>query len=210
MADSTHRPLAAVPDPPEIRLKERDDEALMTLVGAGRREAFAVLAGRYLSRLAGYCAKCTGSPRVGEELGQDVLLEVWTRRQAYRSSGRFRTWLFTLARNRCLNHLRSERRRSLWLRSSASLDPEAPGPAATLAPGQVDQLLAAERARHVRTALLGLSPKLREAVLLRFDQGLDYAEIARIVSAPEVTVRSRVFLGLKGLRAVLGDREEAE
>ncbi|HET9551523.1 MAG TPA: RNA polymerase sigma factor [Anaeromyxobacteraceae bacterium] len=181
----------------------------MTLAGADRRDAFTALAGRYLARLARYCAKCTGSPRAGEELAQDVLLEIWNQRHAYRSSGRFRTWLFTLARSRCLNHLRAERRRGLWL-----LRPRGPGdehhaPEAPLAPDQIDRLLAAEQARQVRQALLGLSTKLREAVLLRFDQGLDYAEIGRIVGAPEVTVRSRVFLALKQLRAAVGGREDS-
>jgi RNA polymerase sigma-70 factor, ECF subfamily len=206
MADSAPRRLVVVSAPLSPALEARDDEDLMTLTGSDRREAFAALASRYLPRVARYCAKCTGNPRVGEELAQEALLEVWTQRHAYRSKGQFRIWLFTLARNRCLNHMRSERRRDRWLPIGAGAG--LPGPEANLAPDQIDRLLAAERARQVRVALGDLGPKLREAVLLRFDQGLDYAEISRIVDAPEGTVRSRVFLALKQLRGALGREEE--
>jgi RNA polymerase sigma-70 factor (ECF subfamily) len=50
-------------------------------------------------------------------------------------------------------------------------------------------------------ALHQLPPKQKEAVLLRFDQGLDYEDIARILEAPVSTIRSRVFLGIRQLRA---------
>jgi RNA polymerase sigma-70 factor (ECF subfamily) len=70
---------------------------------------------------------------------------------------------------------------------------------------QLDRLIELERDRRVREAIFGLPVKLREAVLLRFDQGLGYAEIARILQRPEVTVRSRVFHALRRLRGVLGE-----
>jgi RNA polymerase sigma-70 factor (ECF subfamily) len=70
---------------------------------------------------------------------------------------------------------------------------------ATSSPLEV--LLEAERHRRMLAALHELPPKLKEAVLLRFDQGLDYPEIARILDAPESTIRSRVFLGIRQLRA---------
>jgi RNA polymerase sigma-70 factor (ECF subfamily) len=74
---------------------------------------------------------------------------------------------------------------------------------------QLDDLLERERQRLVRTALLALSPKLREAVLLRFDRGLDYAEIAGLAGHSEATVRSRVFLAIRRLREELAGSEES-
>jgi RNA polymerase sigma-70 factor (ECF subfamily) len=180
-------------------LADRDDEALMTLASGDQRAAFEVLVGRYLPRLTSYCAKFLGSARTGEEVAQDVLLEVWARRQRYRSRGKFQVFLFTLTRNRCLNHARDERRRRRWDVAGGG-ESAAVAAAAASSPDQLDLLLEEELRRHVRAALLELRPKLREAVLLRFDQGLEYPEIARIVGRPESTVRSRIFLALKRLR----------
>lgn len=192
------------PPSPATPIEARDDEALMVLAAGDHRRAFEVLAERHLRPLTGYCAKFFGSARIGEEVAQDALVAAWEQRLRYRP-GRFRVFLFTIARNRCLNRLREERRRLAW--SRPSLD-EAPLDAHGDRPDQLDALLEQERQRRTREALMTLAPKLREAVLLRFDQGLDYAEISRIVGRPEVTVRSRVFHALKRLRAALAEGEE--
>lgn len=181
-------------------LEERDDDALMALAAGDGRRAFEVLAGRHLPRLTRFCAKFLGSPRAGEEVAQDVLLEAWTRRASYRAEGRFRVFLLTIARARCLNRLRDDRRR--LARTPALHDaPGAEEPAGEA--GQLEGLLERERERQLRAALLALPERLREAVLLRFDQGLDYAEIARAAGCRESTARSHVFHALKKLRAAL-------
>jgi RNA polymerase sigma-70 factor (ECF subfamily) len=195
------RPLRLVTDGAAARgeLAALDDEALAALVAAAHAGAFAALVERHLGPLARWSAKFLGSARGGEEVAQEVLLELWNGRDRYRAQGKLRIWLVTLARNRCRNRLRDERRRSRLLEGAA----EPPG-AASAGAGQLEQLLEAERRREVREALLVLSPKLREAVLLRFDQELSYAEIARIVGTSEANARSRVFLGLRRLRERLG------
>lgn len=195
-----HRPAPGTG--PRGGLEDRDDDALMALAAADHRGAFEVLAGRHLPPLTRFCAKYLGSARSGEEVAQDVLVEAWTARRRYRPEGRFRVFLLAVARTRCLNRLRDDRRRHA--RAPAAVDDlEVPGAAA----GQLDDLLERERERQVRAALLALPPKLREALLLRFDQGLDYAEIARTVGGPEATIRSRVFHGIRKLRTALGAEE---
>lgn len=194
-----HRPTAD-----GATLEERDDDDLMALAAGDHRRAFEVLAARHLPALTRFCGKFLGSPRAGEELAQDVLVETWTSRRRYRPEGRFRVLLLTMARTRCLNRLRDDRRRL----SRAPPLVDEPGPeGATADVGQLDDLLKRERERQVRAALLELPGKLREAVLLRFDQGLDYAEIARAVGRSEGTIRSRVFHAIKKLRAALGTEE---
>lgn len=185
-------------------LEDGDDDSLMLLASGEDVRAFELLTRRHLGVLTGYCAKFLGSARAGEEVAQDALVELWTRRSRY-ASGRFKVFLFTIARTRCLNRLRDDRRRG------ARADPRDPalegeeGEVESHRPDQLDELLERERVRRTREALLTLAPKLREAVLLRFDQGLSYAEIARIVLRPEVTVRSRVFHALRKLRHILGE-----
>ncbi len=194
------------PRPPagDAPLEARDDDALMALAAAGERRAFEVLAARHLGPLAGFCAKFLGDRHAGEEVAQDVLVEAWSRRHAYRPEGRFRVFLLTMARSRGLNRARDDRRR--LARVPEPLDDAREAAAAE--GGLLDDLLARERGRQVRQALLDLPEQLREAVLLRFDHGLDYAEIARVVGRPESTVRSRVFHALKRLRRGLAAEEE--
>jgi RNA polymerase sigma-70 factor (ECF subfamily) len=187
-------------------LEARDDDALMALAAADHRLAFELLVTRHLGPLSGFCAKFLGSRRAGEEIAQDVLVDAWSRRRSYRPEGRFRTFLLTVARARCLNRLRDDRRR--WFRAPPLAD-EPEDRVEVAAEGcQLEGLLARERQRRVRAALLELPAKQREAVLLRFDHGLDYAEIARIVGRAEGTVRSNVFHALEALRGQLNTEEE--
>jgi RNA polymerase sigma-70 factor (ECF subfamily) len=189
-------------------MAERGDEALMVLASRDHRGAFEVLASRHLGSLTSYCAKFLGNLRSGEEIAQDTMVEVWAQRQRYRPD-RFRVFLFTIARNRCLNRLRNDRRRHRW--SGTPLDGhelERTAAVESDQPDQLDELLELERQRRTREALGLLPSKLREAVLLRFDQELEYSEIARIVGRPLVTVRSRVFHALRRLRAALAEEDE--
>ncbi|MGC4119759.1 MAG: RNA polymerase sigma factor [Myxococcales bacterium] len=182
----------------------------MALAAQDHRAAFEVLAGRYLGLLTRYCGKFVGNPRVGEELAQESLLELWIQRGRYCARGKLTVYLLTLARNRCLNHQRAETRRRRWGFLLGSPAPEEAAEVAAPAPAtdQLGALLEAERSHRVQQALQRLPDKLREAALLRFDQGLEYPEIAAIVGRPEATVRSRVFLAMKALRSELGDPEE--
>jgi RNA polymerase sigma-70 factor (ECF subfamily) len=191
------------PAPEGAPLEARDDDELMALAVADHRRAFEVLAARHLGSLSSYCTKFLGSRAAGEEVAQDVLVEAWTLRHRYRADGRFASYLVTVARLRCLNRLRGDRLR--WSRAPALAEPPEPRAAGC---DQLDDLLERERQRQVRTALLALSPKLREAVLLRFDRGLDYAEIAGLAGHPEATIRSRVFLAIRRLRDELSGSEE--
>jgi RNA polymerase sigma-70 factor (ECF subfamily) len=128
-------------------------------------------------------------------LAQDVFLQLWRSRDRYTPQGQFVSYLFTLVRNRCLSVARAQR-------------PSAPLPEDLAdGAGQLDDLLARERDRKVRERIAALTPKLREAVLLRFEAGLSYAEIGGIVACPEATARSRVFLAMNELRARLTEEE---
>jgi RNA polymerase sigma-70 factor (ECF subfamily) len=149
-----------------------------------------------MARVTQYCAKFVGQVSTAEELAQEVFLEVWLRRESYRPQGKFVIFLFTLARHRCLNRLRNDdrrRRRDL----DAGRDGLLPGDCSA---DQLDALLEHERQRRLQAALFRLSAKLREAVLLRFDQGLDYPDVARILGCSESTTRSRVRLAMQRLR----------
>lgn len=198
--NDAHPHLVPVPSPSAAPgLEQGDDDQLMLLAAGGSQAAFEVLVGRTLPKLTKYCARFVGCASIAEELAQEILLEVWLRRSQYRPAGKFTVFLFTLARHRCLNRLRDDQRRHA---RDQHAQPDGLNQGAT-PPGQLDALLEQERQRRLRQALLTLSPKLREAVLLRFDQGLDYPEVARILGCSESTTRSRVRLAMQSLREEL-------
>lgn len=175
----------------EPALDQRSDDELMQLASANLRQAMAELVRRYERRVRAFCLKWNAAR--GDDLAQDAFLSLWQARHRYRPSGKFEVFLFTIVRNRCRNARRQ------WIRRIRRGLPEAPA----VDPRQGEQLqalLEKERRRQVNQEIADLPAKLREAVLLRFGEGLDYADISAIVRAPEATVRSRVFLGLKRLR----------
>lgn len=174
---------------------EPSDDDLMAAAREGRRDAFERLVRRHLGPLSRYCAKFVGDRARGEDLAQEVLVSVWQHCHKYRGDGRFTVYLFTLARNRCRNHHRDGQRQQLRAAEAAdSPAHEERDPTALAA------MIEAETHARVHAGIAELPEKLREAVLLRFDQGLDYADIARIIGRPEATARTRVFHGLKKLR----------
>jgi len=190
------RPVAAH----AVMLDERGDDELMLLASAGRTDAFTVLVGRYVHRLSGLCAKLIGSRSVGEEIGQEAWLQVWAARSRYQPDGRFRVYLYTIARNRCRNHLRDTTRRSRWLDDEPAADGAGVG---TSAPDHLDALIEEERRHRVNQAIGRLPGPLREVLLLRFSEGLDYSDVARIVGRTESAARARVYQALEKLRADL-------
>jgi RNA polymerase sigma-70 factor (ECF subfamily) len=185
-------PVAAGP------LSSRGDDDLMLLCAAGQRAAFEALVERHLRSLCQFCGKFVGSVPIGEELAQEVLVELWARSPSYQPKGQFRGLLLRMARSRCLNQLRSQRRGE-----RLTADPD---PLGAVRP-TIDDLLGQERQRRVQAALSALPVKLREAVLLRFDQELDYREIARVTGTFESTARSRVFHALKKLQKQVAEED---
>jgi len=180
-------------------LEQGNDEQLMALTAGGNKAAFAVLVKRHLPRVTTFCLRFVGAMSAAQELAQEIFLEVWLRRGRYVSQGKFAVFLFVMARTRCLNRMRDEGRRG---RREQGIKEDGPA-----APSQLDVLLDKERQRQVQTALMGLSVKLREAVLLRFDQGLDYRDVALILGCTESTTRSRVRLAMLALRDAIAGVE---
>ncbi len=183
---------------------ELADEDLMLLVRAGSREAMATLAERHVRRLTGFCVKLTGDAAAGEDIVQEVLLRLWTRRAEWQPRGRFVALLYTAARNLCRNRARDLRRRGRWLLPEG-VDLEA---GRLHANDDVESMLARERRRDAQRALGELSEAMREAVILRFDLEMSYEAIATIVGASESTVRSRVHYGLLRLRALVKEGDD--
>lgn len=183
--------LAAVAERPR-ELGDRDDDELMRLVAVGHLPAFTELAQRYEGRVRRFCSRLSSSSAVGDEIAQEVFLDLWRGRGTYRREGTFAAFLFTIARRRCASAGRRMIDR-VWVNEDAAEPPANDAVA-------LDALIERERWREVEVEVARLSPKLREALAMRFSAGLSYEQIAEATGKPEVTARARVFQAVRRLR----------
>jgi RNA polymerase sigma-70 factor (ECF subfamily) len=192
--------------------QEAAQEALGRLVRrcvAGDPEAWQELVVSQHRRIYAICYRFTGSGTDAEDLTQDVFLKLYRNLASFDvERGSFQTWITTLARNLLVDHFR----RTRLERASDSLDASFSGDddGATLAdrladmrPSQEAQAAGMELRVRIQQALAQLSPELREAVILRDLEDMDYKEIAQVLRIPEGTVKSRISRGRGELARLL-------
>lgn len=156
---------------------------------------------RHTRRVFNLCYRFTGNAASAEDLSQEVFLRVYRTLGSYQAEyGAFATWLTSVTRNLLVDHYRRTRRDKL----TDSID-EAPQAAEIHSPERTphQQAEAMELSAQVQMGLARLSPELREAVILRDLQGMEYAEIRRVLQVPEGTVKSRINRGRIELANIL-------
>jgi RNA polymerase sigma-70 factor (ECF subfamily) len=134
-----------------------------------------------------------------EDLFQQTWLRVIENIGRYDPRRNFEAWLFTVARNVAIDHLR--RRRPGSLDESAGENPSLGESLPAVTPGALDQILCSERAELVQRALESQLPLYREILSLRFEEEMKLEEIAEVLSIPLGTVKSRLARALEQLRA---------
>jgi len=185
------------------RCLDGDSGAWTELVKAHHRRVFAL------------CYRFTGSTHDAEDLTQDVFLKVYGNLSAFDTErGSFQTWITTLTRNLLVDHFRRTRQQRVTDSMDAGWDDtDDLTIAARLAangPTQHDRAAQKEIAKMVQTALTRISPELREAVILRDLQDMDYKEIAQVLRIPEGTVKSRISRGRAELARQLERNKEQQ
>lgn len=178
------------------------DRSLLARIAAGDREAFAALFDRHSPVVLGVLVRLLRDRAEAEEVLQEAFLQAWQDAAGYRPDGATpRGWLLMLARSRAIDRLRSGRARR-HREERAAVDEAVLAPAAEppAGPGRIE---AAERRRTVGSALAGLPDEQRRCIELAYFEGLSHTQIAARLEAPLGTVKSRVLLGMKKLRAIL-------
>lgn len=174
----------------------------------GDSQAWTELVRAHHRRVYGLCYRFTGSTHDAEDLTQEVFLKVYGNLRGFdRARGSFQTWMTTLARNLLVDHFR----RSKLERATDSMDAGwESSDLQTFSETLTDRRISPhERAAQreletlVQQALTKVSPELREAVILRDLQDMDYKEIAQVLRVPEGTVKSRISRGRAELARVL-------
>jgi RNA polymerase sigma-70 factor (ECF subfamily) len=140
----------------------------------------------------------SGSRAEADELVQEVLLHAHDAFPTYRAEGTVRAWLFGIARRLCARHLETRTRQRARLRLVHD---------ATRGPGVDDLVIEREDADRARRALGGLKASEREAVLLRYEGGLSFREVAIACGVDEQTARKRVSRAIVRLRAIVEEND---
>jgi RNA polymerase sigma-70 factor (ECF subfamily) len=178
----------------KLDLAELSDEDVMERCAMGSEAAFRALVHRYRTRIMNLVCRFINDRDRAEEISQEVFLRVFRNRERYRKSGKFSTWIFTIAVNLTKNEIRSRvRHRGTF--SLDAMDEDSGGQGVTfpdLKPLPDDDLNAHEIGRKVAEALRKIPARYREAVVLRDVEGLSYEEVGQILRIPGGTVRSRI------------------
>jgi RNA polymerase sigma-70 factor, ECF subfamily len=192
---------------------ETSDEGLMIRFQSGDRSAFASLVRRHQGALFNFALRHLRSSPAAEEVVQDAFLRVVQNATEFKHEARFSTWLYTIARNLCIDHMRKSA-----LRRHPSLDePQRAqeGEGRSLGEQTADKNANVERAAvsvemrgRVMAAIEALPDEQREVFLMREVSNLPFKEIAEIVGVPENTVKSRMRYALERLQAALSEYEE--
>lgn len=170
-------------------------------VQRGDRDAFASLMARFQNRLYRYLLRWVRDHATAEDLFQQTWMRIIANIHRFDARRSFDPWLFAIARNLVMDHLRRCRPDSL--EEPAGAGGSLSDTISTSAPGALDQLLHAERAERIQQALESQPPVFREILTLRFEEEMKLEDIAEVLSIPLGTVKSRLGRALEHLRTAL-------
>jgi len=178
------------------------DASLVERCLKGDEAAWEELVKGHTRRVYSICFRFTGNDNEAQDLTQDVFLRIFRSLKSFRAGeGSFTVWLTRLTRNLLIDHYR----RTKQERVTDSIEEQLPVLAETTsAQSRTDSLVAGREASELlQGALQRLSPELRETVILRDLEELEYSEIAKVLTVPEGTVKSRLNRGRAELARIL-------
>ncbi|MBX3186872.1 MAG: RNA polymerase sigma factor [Labilithrix sp.] len=198
--------------PPRRPGPDPADETLMLRYQQGDRSAFVALVRRHQGALFNFALRQVRVPQVAEDVVQEAFVRVVQNAPDFKHEARFTTWVYTITRNLCIDHLRKRA-----LRKHPSLDEqrgeEGEGP--TLGEQTADPRASVEREAtgtelkaRIARAVDTLPDEQREVFLMREVSNLPFKEIAEITGVPENTVKSRMRYALERLQEALAEYED--
>jgi RNA polymerase sigma-70 factor (ECF subfamily) len=199
----------AVEDLKPAVLGKASDEDLMRRTQLGDKASFEIVYERYHASVLSYLYRMLGNLEDVESIGQEVFLRAFRFAPTYRYPQKLSTWLFTITRNLAINQ--SRRRKRSPIRNVTELNLEGMdigGDPYQVATRATDNLEKQEEISRVLKALEGLPTDQKEVIVLGVFQDMSYAEMEAITGTKAVTLRSRMFHGLKRLARSIGVVEE--
>ncbi len=191
-------------------LESQQDAELVGAYLGGNSAAFAEIYRRYKSKILLMVRGFIFNPEKSEEVFQEVFLKAVERLPSYDGSGSFKSWLYTLCRNHCIDRLRGQARRPEVPESQfMNDDGENFSPiarASSLEAMADESAYRQELAKGIELALKKLPEEQRETFMLKENGGLTFEEIAELMDVSINTVKSRMRYALEGLRRTLKDK----
>jgi RNA polymerase sigma-70 factor, ECF subfamily len=178
--------------------KMTDDDVLAMVARGDRKGAVVALVLRHGSAVYAHCVRVLKDRTLAQDAHQQVFLQVYRDIQRFERRSALRTWIFQIATNRCLDLLRSPAHRN-----NAQEDEEAVAEMADPSPDPDERLDQAEQIQALEACMNTLKPGIRETVQLKFQSGMSYEELSRLLGEKATTIQARVARALKSLRECL-------
>ncbi len=168
---------------------------------AGSAEAFRTLVELYQRPIFSFVVRMVGDAALADDIAQDVFLRAWRHLADYDPSRKFSSWIFKIAHNRTIDQMRRHKLRRTYALAGADEDDDGmnrvPAPEETSSP--LRRAESSELARLVQESIAELRPTYREILLLRFEQSLQYDEIATVLGVALGTVKVQLHRARKAL-----------
>ena len=177
------------------QLHEQSDSEIIRQIQSGDTDAFDELMRRYKRLVVNFVYRVLGSAADADDVAQEVFVRVYRNLDIYRPETKFSTWLFALARNAAIDHLRWRKRHPT---ESIAVSPQL-----AAVSGTADEVSAREIGGQIATAVAKLPEDQRTALVLAEYHGLSYAEIAAVMRCSEKSVESRLYRAKQTLRGLL-------
>ena len=170
--------------------REVDDRDLVLRARKGQVESYNALVSRWETRIYNYLYRFTANAEDAMDVSQDTFLKAFQNLARLDDAGRFGPWLYRIAHNEAISHLRRRK-------------PESELTDRAVGGSQGGRMAPVEVTLAVESALSRLSEEQREAVILKVYEGFKFDEIAEILECPASTIKSRVYTGLESLKSIL-------
>jgi RNA polymerase sigma-70 factor (ECF subfamily) len=182
------------------------DAELVVRALKGRDDGFEELVRRYQRPIVSYVYRMTGDYEAALDLTQEVFIKVYNSLARYSPEYKFSTWIYRIAHNAAIDHLRRRSTRELELGATRADGEQYERPAPSTAPSPEQLSERAERRAEIEEVVRALPPSYRELIVLRHAHDLSYDEIAEVTGLPLGTVKNRIFRAREAMRAPLIER----
>ncbi len=180
------------------------DTELVVRALAGREDGFEELVRRYQRPIVAYVYRMVGDYDAALDLAQEVFIKVYNSLGRYRPEFKFSTWIYRIAHNAAIDHLRRQgaaRIEEMEVEGQEGSTFEKP--LASKAPTPEQETERGERRAEIEEVVAQLPPAYRELIVLRHSHDLSYDEIAEVTSLPLGTVKNRIFRAREAMRELL-------
>lgn len=182
---------------------EKEDNVLIAEYLNGDEQALTVLINRHVKSVYNFVYRLTNEQARADDVTQETFVKVWKHLKKFRPNENFRTWLFAIARNTTLDHLRKKRPFSFSFLFGKNERGDACAFEETLAdtePTPEEVAVLSEQKAFLDDALNQIPPASREVLLLRYHEDLTFDEIGKALGKPLHTVKSQHRRALQALR----------